>query len=265
MKLAWLTDLHLNFLEDDRIASFCADLATTKADAFAITGDIAHARNLIVCLEQLAEVLPRPIYFVLGNHDFYHGSIPEIRSRVEAACIASRNLHWMPRSGVIPLTTQTCLVGHDGWADGCLGNYERSDVELNDFHLIRELTGLNRAERLKKIQDLGDEAAAHLCSVLPDALARFRHVIVLIHVPPFKESCWHEGRISDHDWLPFMTCKAVGDVLRRAMEGRPNRGMTVLCGHTHSEGTAQILPNLKVLTGGAEYGSPKVEGMLEVG
>ena len=40
MRLAWLTDLHLNFLDDDRIASFCAELATTDADAFAISGDI---------------------------------------------------------------------------------------------------------------------------------------------------------------------------------------------------------------------------------
>jgi hypothetical protein len=44
MKLAWLTDLPLNFLGDDRIASFRVDLATSEAGAFLISGDIADAR-----------------------------------------------------------------------------------------------------------------------------------------------------------------------------------------------------------------------------
>ncbi len=48
------------------------------------------------------------------------------------------------------------------------------------------------------------------------------------------------------------------------MEAHPDREMTVLCGHTHGEGEAQILPNLKVLTGGAEYGKPKVQRVLAV-
>ena len=40
--------------------------------------------------------------------------------------------------------------------------------------------------------------------------------------------------------------------------------MTVLCGHTHSPGEAQVLPNLLVLTGGAEYGRPEVQRVLTV-
>jgi hypothetical protein len=40
--------------------------------------------------------------------------------------------------------------------------------------------------------------------------------------------------------------------------------MTVLCGHTHSSGEAQILPNLRVLTGGAVYGKPALQRVLEV-
>ena len=40
--------------------------------------------------------------------------------------------------------------------------------------------------------------------------------------------------------------------------------MTVLCGHTHSAGEAQVLPNLRVLTGGAEYGRPELQRVLAV-
>ena len=50
-------------------------------------------------------------------------------------------LHWMPDAGVVPFTESACLIGHDGWGDGRLGNYHGSDVMLNDFGLIDEFGG----------------------------------------------------------------------------------------------------------------------------
>jgi len=85
---------------------------------------------------------------------------------------------------------------------------------------------------------------------------------VVTHVPPFRESAWYEGSYSADDWLPFFSCGAVGQVLRETMQARPDREMWVLCGHTHGSGTADILPNLRVLTGGAEYGSPQPQEPL---
>ena len=38
-------------------------------------------------------------------------------------------------------------------------------------------------------------------------------VIVLTHVPPFKESCQHMGKVSDDNYLPYFSSKAIGDVL----------------------------------------------------
>jgi Icc protein len=40
------------------------------------------------------------------------------------------------------------------------------------------------------------------------------------------------------------------------------RRAAVFCGHTHGEGTAHILPNLVVHTGGADYGKPVVQKVL---
>jgi Icc protein len=48
------------------------------------------------------------------------------------------------------------------------------------------------------------------------------------------------------------------------MRDHPERKMTVLCGHTHSSGVARILDNLVVLTGGAQYGKPALQQVLEV-
>jgi Icc protein len=263
-RIAWLTDLHLNFLDEKGVGKFVSSLAATKADAFLVGGDTGEARDVALHLNTLDTALARPIYFVLGNHDYYGGTIAGVRAKVEALCAACPNLKWLSRSGVITLTELTCLVGHDGWGDGRIGDYDRSSVELNDWQLIGELSGLGKSNRLARLKALGDEAAAHFRAVLPEALERFRHVIVLTHVPPFREACWHEGRISDDDWLPHFTCKAAGDTLCEAMAARPDRQMMVLCGHTHSPGEAPILANLRVLTGGAVYGEPKVQRVLDV-
>lgn len=104
----------------------------------------------------------------------------------------------------------------------------------------------------------------HLEAVLPTALSKFQSIIVATHVPPFREACWHRGKTSDDDWLPFFACKAVGDVLNAAMLQHPDKTMLVLCGHTHSPGEASILPNLTVYTGAAEYQKPIIQRVLLV-
>jgi hypothetical protein len=211
----------------------------------------------------MASALAIPIYFVLGNHDFYGGSIGTVRENVACAAAASRWLHWLPANGVIPLTANTTLVGHDSWADGRLGDFFRSRVVLNDYFLIAELRNLQDRELYAKLNALGDEAAGFLENRVLEALAGSRNVIVLTHVPPFRESCWHEGHISNDDYLPHFACRAVGERLAGIMRGHPDHTMAVLCGHTHSPGLVRILDNLVVHTGGAQYGAPVLQQVLE--
>src|SRR6185369_3905427 len=153
----------------------------------------------------------------LGNHDFYRGSIAGVRRSMQALSRRSPYLRWLPAAGVVELSPGVALVGHDGWSDGRFGDWDRSTVMLNDYLLIEELAFREKADRLHELQLLGDEAALHFKRVLPEALAGHHKLIVAIHPPPFKEACWHEGRISNDDWLPHFTCKAAGDALRAAM------------------------------------------------
>jgi hypothetical protein len=43
---------------------------------------------------------------------------------------------YLSQSGIVELTSDTALVGHDSWADGRLGDLDHSEVILNDFLLI---------------------------------------------------------------------------------------------------------------------------------
>ncbi len=263
-RIAWLTDVHLNFLNTHQIESFCQSIVDAVPDTVLLGGDVSVAKSITEHLVLLEKLLRRPIYFVLGNHDFYGGSIATVRSRVAELGRNSSCLHWLPGSGAIELTEHTGLIGHGGWADGRLGNSVRSQVLLNDYFYIDEFIGLSVRERFAQLNALGDEAADHLRRFLPAALDRFRRLLLLTHVPPFKESCWHQGRISDDEFLPHFACRVMGDVLVEVMKGRPESELTVLCGHTHSQGEAEILPNLFVKTGAAVYGSPRVQELIAV-
>ena len=269
MKLAWATDIHLNFLDDLERRRFLEPIHA-QADALVVTGDIAESNSVGEALRQIGHVLDTPVYFVLGNHDFYRGSIPETRAEVARLAAESERLVYLTAARVVELSPQTALVGHDGWADGRLGDFWGSQVFLNDFVAIRELRlwkdqyTLDKPALRRMLENLGDEAAAYLKGVLPEAAGRYPQVVVATHVPPFREAAWHEGRSSADDYLPFFACKAVGDVLLEAARSFPDCQILVLCGHTHGGGEVQVRENLRVLTGPAEYGKPKIERVLSV-
>lgn len=259
MRAAWLTDVHLNHLTLEREQEFLAQVAAGAPDAVLLGGDVSESPELLRHLRRAAAALAVPIYFVLGNHDYYFGSIRRVRHDVSALCREVPNLVWLNEAGVVKLTPAVGLVGRDGWADGRLGRYETSMVMMNDYLLIDELKGLEPPERWDRLKSLADEEAAALRGVLAEALERFSHVVLLTHVPPFREACWHQGRISDDEWLPHFSSQAMGDVIRALLAARPDRRLTVLCGHTHSSGQCRPLDNVTVLTGGADYGSPVVQ------
>src|SRR4051812_23762211 len=74
MRLAWATDVHLNFVSGPQIAAFAQALVAGEPDAVVLSGDIAEAPTLREHLLAVEAVVQRPLYFVLGNHDYYGGS-----------------------------------------------------------------------------------------------------------------------------------------------------------------------------------------------
>lgn len=260
-RLVWATDIHLNFVNSAE--GLCDKIRSLSPDGLVITGDISEAPTLRQDLQELDSFLWLPTWIVLGNHDFYHGSIEEVHKAVANYCKESRWLQYLPQRGVVCLNESTALVGHEGWADGRLGDYAHSTVMLNDYLNIKELIGLDHhTERLAKLHSLGDEASADLEPRLMSALEKHQKVVVATHVPPFKEAAWHRGDRSDDMYLPHFSCKAMGNMLLRVANNHPKQSIVVLCGHTHSAGQVQIAKNLRVLTGGADYGRPAPAGVL---
>ncbi len=264
-KLAWVTDPHFNFLDVPVVQLWADQVAGWEPDALLVGGDIAEADDIEDWLRLLDERMGCPVYFVLGNHDFYGGSIADVRERVRKLAKDAHRLHWLPDSGVVELSPRTALVGHGCWGDARLGDFANSEVMLNDYLRIEELVSCRAKTLLRDtLMDLGAEAAAYLRETVGAALKQFQQVFVLTHVPPFHQACWHENRLSDDNWLPHFSCGAAGEVLLELAAAHPERTLTVLCGHVHSAGECWPLPNLCVKTGAAEYGAPATQAPIVI-
>ncbi len=264
MKVAWTTDIHLEFLDKSGCQEYVNNIKNVNMDALLITGDIGTASSVTNYLSLLARSLQVPIYFCLGNHDYYGGKIKAVRKSVKNTAAGNSFLIWLPETGIVRLSDQVSIVGHGGWADGRLGDYKNSTVRISDFIYIEDLAMLDDEQKLKKMQELSDQAAEYFRHNVPQALDMADHVIALTHVPPFQEAAWYDGKQSGPYWLPFFASEATGNVLLEVMESRQEKQMTVLCGHTHGEGSAEILPNLKVITGKAQYRKPDINRIFDL-
>jgi hypothetical protein len=178
----------------------------------------------------------------------------------------AHELFWLPASGMQKLNNDTFLIGQDGWADGRLGDYQNSRVMLNDSRMIADLFQekiLGKYQLLEKMRQLADADAMELKNDLEQAVKENpKKIIVLTHVPPFKEACMHMRKISDDDWLPYFSCKIIGNILLEVANKYSEINFLVLCGHTHSEANYQALPNLMVKAGNAEYGQPVMQELI---
>lgn len=255
--LLWVTDLHLETLSPNQFTRFLGDIKSHPSKILLITGDLSLSRLVERHLIELSKALPdKRICFTLGNHDYFGGSIEGVEARINRLCIKKSNLIHLEGKQIIPLSDDTCMIGHRGWGDGRAGLGERSWAKNADFWMISELRG-SRQEAFKKIASLGDESAEAFRNILPLALMQYRRVIVATHVPPFRQGLRFGERKCEPSRYPHFVNISAGNVLGGIAKGFPNRKISVLCGHTHTPRRATILPNLTV-----EVGAPRMLNTL---
>ncbi|MEQ1851301.1 MAG: metallophosphoesterase [Chthoniobacteraceae bacterium] len=262
-KLAWATDLHLVFVPRGPLRAFCETLAQTSSDAIAITGDISDGRHLEDHLSLIAGRVEKPIFVLLGNHDRYHTSFADAEEQVRRIAGKHPHVHRLMGGEIFELSARTALIGVDGWADGRSGSGPASPVVLNDTILIHDLSILSRPAAWEKMTEMSRAFAETIKPTLDAAMSSFREVMLLTHVPPLREATWHEGEVSGPDFLPHFCNALLGEVIRSACATHPGSKLTVLCGHTHSEGVHHE-NNLTVFTAGAIYGAPRIDRVISI-
>lgn len=280
-QLAWCTDIHLDFLDGPGGSSgartgFIEPLSQVECDGLLITGDISLAHMVTRHLQTLSATLKKPIYFVLGNHDFYGGSFEEVRNDVRELCNTSSNLKYLTGLDPIQLGPGVALVGDDGWYDAAYGDPQNSPYVMTDWIRIHDYlqTGAIMAGPFGARPNMGiviglsrkfaQLAADRMRRCLSSAAQTNKVVMVATHVPPWPQVHQHNGKTGDEATHPWYTSRIMGEVIEEIATAHPDVRFEVFCGHTHGKFDARLSSNIFCHVGGSQYGSPDVAGMIRI-
>lgn len=143
MKLRLASDLHYEF-HADQGEGLTAELVAGAFDVLVIAGDLCDFQGLAAALQRVARAAaPRPLVYVLGNHEYYGGDRDAVINAVARVVREHPNLHWLEGCGA---------EGTEGQALGVLTLGDRRFVgttlwfahhpnapqwAMNDFSMIR--------------------------------------------------------------------------------------------------------------------------------
>lgn len=278
-KIVVCSDIHLDHLSETRrdktnntffkvlteepIKEFCENILKHQPNSIIISGDISVSNELRQHLSLLSRNLQDiPIYYICGNHDFYHNTITETRYFLNELNKEGSNLYYLSLMEPIQLTERTMLIGHDGWYDGEYASFEDSQLYMNDLDFIQEFIDLERISNgdlsvlYNKMKSLAQESADYILLKGHEACIKkgVENLIVVTHVPPFKNnSRGPNGEVSNKDWLPYMSSRRMGEALVKLAETYKDVKITCLCGHTHSFHSEYHRKNLLCVTGQADH------------
>lgn len=258
MKLIWISDIHLNFLNERLRHEFYQKIQ--KGDAVLITGDIAESQSVVQMVKEIEDATGLPVYFVLGNHDFYDSSVLAVKQSV-------KHLGYLPKNMGVPLSDTTILIGVDGWGDTRNGDYDGSHLTMNDWIYIDDLRteyGKGMAKLKVILMKLADMDAKKLERRVFAALKKgYKRIIIATHVPPFEEVCLNAGKKGTASGLPFFSSKCLGDMILPIAKKNPKIDFIWLSGHTHSRAKYKPCNNLIVKVAKAVYYRPQIEEIIE--
>lgn len=266
MKLGFATDIHLDawclpnvdkkgYPEQRRRGALLA----ADQDALVIGGDISTGEKFKDHFTAFCEGAKIPVYFVLGNHDFWDA--PESVVRATASTFPG----YLDRGEVVELTPRVGLVGRSGWYDTLSGHPNESRIAVDDWHKASRLVP-HHSSRIphmlhKACQRWSEEETDKAIPVLEHAAKGYQQVFLVTHFPVFRGACFApDGTldIPDRGWWPWSINTTFGHAIRDVTDRYPHVDFTVLTGHTHGGGKAQVAPNLTVVAGRAQYGNPQL-------
>lgn len=259
--IRFTSDIHLDHAYKPGI--YIADLISSPT--VVIAGDIANSKDIKAYLDLLTMNKDCHVYFVLGNHDYWssivYKSMAEVRRSVLSICESCSNMTFLTaETSPIQLESATAIIGNDSWYDGRYADPIKSRVSLADFDYMPVFRHLPHALVVQKMRELADDAVADIEQKIDLCVEEgYKKIVIVTHVPPFREAATYRGKPSDDDWAPFFTSKAMGDMLLAKAKRHLTKQFHVLCGHSHGGSDLMIAPNLRVTTKVAKYGVPNFE------
>lgn len=259
----WLTDTHFNFLDPKELNAFYQELRATPADGIFLTGDISTGPFLIEHLTALQQSTKLPVFFILGNHDYYRVYINDIQKKVKYLTEHNPQLHYLTTNRPIALNSNSVLIGHDGWYDAKWREPLTPFIFMWDWYYIKDFRALfGIAERIEFMRDLAAKASEDILNKLNKVIKQYSTIYLLTHFPPWPEESDRYFGLIEKFWKPYNSCKTMADTLINFMADHPDKKLIVLAGHTHLKRQVQITPNIELRVGDAEFGKPQIQDII---
>lgn len=231
---------------------FIDRITSMNADGLIITGDVSNGLWLESDLRYLAEHHPKPIYFVLGNHDYYWRYMGSVQNDVARLCKEYSNLVWLTNNDPQALAPGVSLVGHEGWFDANCGDRDMTwwafDRLLNfDFWRIGD-----HVDQIYQWRQMAIASADSIEKKIEKALENSQLVYVATHFPPWKEASRAEGKLLEKLWYAYNTNVELGVRLEKIAE-KTSSQIIVLAGHTHMACNLSVTKNLTCRVAPSSY------------
>lgn len=264
-KIAWITDPHFDQCDIGRLEQLIKDIKQKKCDGVLVTGDIAEKGTTGIYLQFLQRGLDLPVWFVLGNHDWY--DISRQRGQEILGNYLSSDLVLLDHIQEIKLSKDTCLVGGENWWDAAFGNtFGLIDgfVMGEDYQKIEHIAPQTGDKSpFERVRNLSGECSEKIIAKLVESFKKYDKVYLAVHVPPFREACVVGGIQIPNNWLNHFCDRGLGQKLVRLMDQHPDKKLKILSGHTHGKIKIKILDNLTIKVGKAKVGQPQIADIIE--
>lgn len=263
-RFLWATDLHLNFLNRYSIINFLLSIHRANVDGVFITGDISTGDKIVEHLSWMENIVKKPIYFTLGNHDFFNSNFSDVKLEIKKLCKKNQQLNYLTNiNNHISLTKDIALIGHDGWYDSRWREPLTSLVFMWDWFFIKDFRSLvSNYNRMNLVRNLADEAAESIGNKLKSALVEHSTVYLLTHFPPWPEKHYLFGEIAKNFWAPYNSSMVLANTLKSIMDNHPSKNLIVFSGHVHVKRNEMITPNIQLRVGGGAHGKAMIEDIL---
>lgn len=252
-RFAWFSDVHLGLTALPSFKRmFIARLNDANVDGLFLTGDISTGILIESNLIYLARKFEKPIYFVLGNHDYFGRHTNSVHSDVKRICSEHPNMHWMTDSGVLELNEYVAVVGTEGWFDA-VGDTRALRWTFDWFMTLDFLQLDGMPERIVRWREMASASATLVAKNLRQALKTHGEVYVLTHFPPWLDATVLTGSFTERLRASYNTNTVMGRAIEEVMREHPDQKVTVLSGHTHAPCHLQVRDNVECHVARANY------------
>ena len=241
MKVLWLTDLHVDKLEDKKYRQLLKLIVTSKPDAIWLTGDIGDPPHHIQFLEALLKNYKKSLYFVLGNHDYYSHKIADMRLKMHELTQSYPQAVYLSKASGI-YVDKHLIVGMDCWANTGKDTIQKTTW---DSDMIMDLDSANESNLARQLNALAEFDAKKLLARCQRQIhEKTSKVSILTHVPP-TDALQGQYRVKPlQKNRSIFYSPALSEVLHQLALDFPTVQFNVYSGHIHQTQKYQISENV---------------------